>query len=61
MSLTNIIYVLYRRKNNQLKELFMQNDFFRYLIIIGCVAAIFYLFYYGGKEVGKTISALQKQ
>ena len=45
----------------KLKELFMQNDFFRYFIIIGCAAAIFYLFYYGGKEVGKTISALQKQ
>ncbi len=45
----------------KLKELFMQNDFFRYLIIIGCAAAIFCLFYYGGKEIGKIISALQKQ
>ena len=45
----------------KLKELFMQNDFFRYLIIIGCAAAIFCLFYYSGKKVGKTISALQKQ
>jgi hypothetical protein len=45
----------------KLKELFMQNDFFRYLIIIGCAAAIFCLFNYGGKEVGKTKSHIQKQ
>lgn len=48
------------KKIIKFKELFIQNDFFRYLIIIGCAAAIFCLFYYGGKEVGKTISALQK-
>lgn len=45
----------------KLKELFKQNAFFRDLIIIGCAAAIFCSFYYGGKEVGKIISALPKQ
>ena len=44
----------------KLKELFKQNAFFRYLIIIGCAAAIFCSFYYGGKEVFQVYNGISE-
>lgn len=41
---------------DKLKGLFIHNDFFRYLVIIGFAASIFCILYYSGKEVGQLLN-----
>lgn len=43
-----------------LKRLFQENEFFRYIILLGVISLSIIIIYYGGKEIGKIVAMFIK-
>ncbi len=43
-----------------LKKVIQENEFLRYIVLLGVIALSIIIIYHGGKEIGKIIAMLMK-